>query len=143
MKISGLSGLDAKLLKAIEEFRGFVPDEGFDACKQTSAQFTQFAIEYGLNARWINLCGGPSDLRPQGSWVDMPRQHWIHYVTKVGKVYVDWTASQFGDSSSSPSLSIDSTGWDREYDVTDALEDYLSELDETLEEDFLGALDRF
>jgi hypothetical protein len=143
MRINGLSGLSTGVLRVIEGFRDFVPGDSFDACKQTSAQFTQFAMEQGLDARWINLVGGPDDLEPQGPWAEIDRQHWIHYVTKVpGDVYVDWTASQFGDSESVPSLSLGS-GWDREYDVTDALDEYLAGLDEALAEDlwWLGAFD--
>jgi hypothetical protein len=140
VKLRDLSGLDPRIQEVIEAFRPIAPSRAFDACKETSAQFTEFAQEYHLDARWFQLGGGPADLKPEGRWADIPRQHWIHYVTKIDTAYVDWTASQFGDGDSVPSISIHGSGWDKEYDVTDALDEYLSGIDEELAESLMESL---
>lgn len=137
MKLRDISGLDPRIQEVIEAFRPIAPSKAFDACKEASAQFTEFAQEHDLDARWIQLGGGPADLKPEGRWADIPRQHWIHYVTKIGVAYVDWTASQFGDGDSVPSISVHGSGWDKEYDVTDALDEFLSGIDEELAESLM------
>ncbi len=130
MKLRKISGLDPKIQEAIEKFRSMAPSEAFDACKITSAKFTDLLKSDGMDARWVQISGAPDGLEPMGKWANIDRRHWIHYLTRVGGLYIDWTASQFGDDDSVPSLSVRGSGWDKEYDVTDSLEDYLSAIDE-------------
>ncbi len=140
MKLRKISGLDPRIQEAIEKFRSMAPSKAFDACKLTSANFTRLLINDGMDAKWVQLSGAPEGLEPIGKWADIDRIHWIHYVTKVGGLYIDWTASQFGDDDSVPSLSVRGSGWNREHDVTDSLNGYLSAIDEGIAESLIAIL---
>ena len=125
---SGLRSRFAQLLPAAVRRKASTQTGSFDTCKHTSAQVVRKAQQAGFDARWVQLAGAPAWPAYQDCdrrWDRIPeRDLWVHYVAKIDGVYVDFSARQFDPTADVPTVST-RHGWDREYDITDAVDEFL------------------
>jgi hypothetical protein len=107
----------------------------FDRCKPTSAAYTAFLQDQGLDASWVQVVG-PRGSFPDAhpSWKGIEKYFWQHYVTEVTGPdgvawHVDWTARQFDPSADYPKITVvDGDDWDEQYSIRDeAMRAYLDE----------------
>lgn len=73
------------------------PDEAMGRCDVITDLFVAFLAERGIEAHAVETTArtlGLVALNRYGAEIDDAE----HYVARVGNVYVDWTASQFGGS---------------------------------------------
>lgn len=107
----------------------------FDRCKPTSAAYTVFLQDQGLDATWVQVVG-PNGHFPDAhpSWKGIEQQYWQHYVTQVTGPdgvdwHVDWTARQFDPAADYPKVTVvDGADWDEQYTIRDvAMRGYLDE----------------
>jgi hypothetical protein len=93
------------------------PALAFDSCKAVSEQFVTWACGRGLQAEMVQLAGSPDFADALPEWWLVPADMRLHYVVRVGSVYVDWTARQFDPEAPVP-LVTTSHGWRNEYEAT-------------------------
>lgn len=103
------------------------PTGSFDRCKKTSADYTAFLREHGVDAEWVQVVGPTTDL-PDAlpGWKALPQEHWQHYLTLVtapdgSAYYVDWTARQFDPAAGHPHVvEVDGADWAEDYYIRDS-----------------------
>ena len=101
----------------------------FDRCKKTSADYTRFLRDHGVDAEWVQLYAATRsypDSDPR--WHGIERTFWGHYVTRVGEHYIDFTMRQFDPEAGHPHVTpVRSGDWEDEYPIAeDALDHYLA-----------------
>ena len=108
----------------------------FDRCKPTSAAYTAWLQDQGVEATWVQVVsptGSFPDAHP--SWKRIEKYFWQHYVTHVtgpdGVAWeVDWTARQFNPDADFPQIRpVDGADWEEDYAIPDnAMRRYLDEI---------------
>lgn len=92
------------------------PALAFNSCKAVSASFVEWARRHDLDASLVQLEGSPEYPDAFSPWKEIPRERRLHYVAKIGDLYVDWTARQFCPDAPVPLVTTES-GWDKEFEI--------------------------
>jgi hypothetical protein len=109
MKVLALR-VDLDLMTVIQEFADDHPKlkNSFvsqDQCRIISQEFIDYAQSRGYEAEMWSLTG-PSVVFTEtpARWRNLPQEKWKHHVAKIGSLWVDFTARQFGSNQPFPKV---------------------------------------